>query len=447
MRRLIDWHLRGWKEDSRRKPLVLRGARQVGKTYAVRELGKTFSSMVEVNFELYPEAKTILEKNLLPDRIIWELGLLTKTTIVPGKTLLFLDEVQAAPNAILALRYFYEKMPELHVIAAGSLLDFALEQVGMPVGRVNTLYIYPLSLLEFLSATGNARFIDPIVRGEELSEALHREVMQLVASYLVVGGMPEAVMAWAKTKNPATVIDAQKQLVETYRQDFPKYSNKHQLKYVETLFNQIPHFIGEQFKYSSIHGEYKKRELAPCLDLLCHANVVHKVTHSAGNGVPLGAEINLERFKMIFLDVGMAQAMLGLDLAAWLLNPDKELVNRGPMAEAFVGQEFLCYGSPKWKNNLYFWKREVAGSLAEVDFLVDSKGAVIPIEVKSGQGSTLRSMHQFLVDHPKSQMGVRFWSQNYSKGEKIDSKPLYAVAIFAHADQYEAIKSLCLECG
>ena len=255
-------------------------------------------------------------------------------------------------------------MPELHVIAAGSLLDFALEKVGMPVGRVSMLYVYPLSFLEFLSATGNSIFIEPILRGQSLSDVLHNEIMQLVGHYLVVGGMPEAVIEWSKTKNPIVTLDSQKQLIETYRQDFPKYSKKHQLKYVETLFNQIPHFIGEQFKYSSIHGEYKKRELAPCLDLLCHANVIHKVTHSAGNGVPLGAEVNLERFKMVFIDVGISQAILGSDPTQWILTLDKELINRRAVVEAFVGQELLCYSTPKWKNELYFWKREVAGALA-----------------------------------------------------------------------------------
>jgi len=350
--------------------------------------------------------------------------------------------VQAAPNVILALRYFFEEIPALHVLAAGSLLDFALEKVGMPVGRVSMLYIYPLSFLEFLSATGNARFVAPILRGERFSDVIHDEVMQLLSHYLVIGGMPEAVMEWCHSKNPTKSVEAQRQLIETYRQDFPKYSKKHQIKYVETLFNQIPHFLGEQFKYSSVHGEYKKRELAPSLDLLCHANVVHKVTHSAGNGAPLGAEINFEWFKTIFVDVGMAQAILGLDLTQWLLSRDKDLVNRSPLAEAFVGQELLCYSNPKWKNELYFWKRESGGALAEVDYLFDNQGEIIPIEVKSGQGSTLRSMHQFLLQHPKSQKGIRFCSSNYSILEKIDSRPLYAVATLTHADQKEAAQEL-----
>lgn len=442
MKRLIDWHLKHWKESTKRKPLVLRGARQVGKTHAVRTLASSCESYVELNFELTPEAKNIFERDLVPERIIWELELLTQKTIIPGKTLLFFDEVQAAPQVITALRYFYELMPDLHVIAAGSLLDFAIEKVGMPVGRVNTLYVYPLSFLEFLSATGHASYIQAIMEERPLSDPNHDRLLDLLTQYFVIGGMPEVVLEWINTKKPAAIQDIQKELIETYRQDFPKYAKTHQTKYVDTLFHQIPHMIGQQFKYSAIHGEYKKRELAPSLELLCHANVIHRITHSSGNGVPLGAEAKLEHFKLMMLDVGISQALVGLDLPAWLLNPDKELVNRGAIAEAFVGQELLCYSSPKWKQDLYFWRREAKGALAEVDYLYDQNGIVVPIEVKSGHGSTLRSLHQFLFDHAKSPYGIRFSSQAHTSVDKLYSKPLYAVASLAHSDQKEAIQSL-----
>lgn len=442
MKRLIDWNLKTWKESKKRKPLLLKGARQIGKTYSVRQLGKKFDSFVEINFELVPEAKTIFEQDLKPQRIIWELELLTQTKIIPGKTLLFLDEIQTAPKVILALRYFYELMPDLHVIAAGSLIDFALEKVGMPVGRVNMLYVYPLSFIEFLIATDNIHFVEPILSQKPLSAVLHTQLLDFLGHYLAIGGMPEAVQAWIDTKDPRASYEAQKSLIETYRQDFPRYAKKHQLPYLDTLFNQIPHFIGKQFKYSALHGEYKKRELAPCLELLRHANIVHQITHTAGNGLPLGAEVNLERFKSIFIDVGLSQSILGLDLAAWFLNPDKDLVNRGTIVEAFVGQELLAYASPKAKADLYFWKRESKSSLSEVDYLVDFQSSVVPIEVKSGTGTTLRSMHQFLDEHKNSKFGVRFWAENYLTSDKIISKPLYAIASLAHQDQINAIMSL-----
>ncbi|MBF8263978.1 MAG: hypothetical protein HW387_1643 [Parachlamydiales bacterium] len=439
MKRLIDWHLTTWKDQVKRKPLLLKGARQVGKTYSVRQLGKRFESFVEINFELTPEAKTIFEKDLQPERILWELGLLAHTKIVPGKTLLFLDEIQAAPQAILSLRYFYELMPDLHVIAAGSLLDFAIEKSGMPVGRVSMLYVYPFSFMEFLSATQNGPFIEAILTKKPFSEILHNQLLDLLGQYLAIGGMPEVVRAWVETKDPRASYEAQKSLIETYRQDFPKYAKRHQIPYLEVLFNQIHHFIGKQFKYTAVHGEYKKRELAPCLNLLRMANVIHQITHSAGHGLPLGAEVNLERFKLISLDVGLAQGLLGLDLTAWFLNPDKDLINRGPIAEAFVGQELLSYASPKSKTELYYWKRESSGSLAEVDYLYDFQNTVLPIEVKSGHGTTLRSMHQFLDEHKKSTTGMRFSAENYSTSEKIISRPLYAVATLAHSDQTKAL--------
>lgn len=442
MKRLIDWHLKAWKEEKRRKPILLKGARQTGKTYSVRQLSKEFKSFVEINFELVPEARTIFERDLQPERISWELGLLTQKTIVPGETLLFLDEIQAAPQAILALRYFYELLPELHVIAAGSLIDFAIEKVGIPVGRVNMLYVYPLSFMEFLSATGNSQFIEAILKKQPLSEILHNKLLEILVHYMVIGGMPEVVCAWVETKDPKVSYEAQKALIETYKQDFPKYSKRHQLPYLDVLFNQIPHFIGKQFKYSAIHGEYKKRELAPCLDLLRRANVVHQITHSAGYGLPIGAEVNLDKFKVILLDVGISQALLGLDLMGWFLNSDKNLINHGCIAEAFIGQELLAYAAPNSKTELYFWKRESSGSLAEIDYLYCFQHEVLPVEVKSSHGSTLRSMHQFLKEHEKSKLGLRFWSENYLMSEKVDSRPLYAAATLAHADQEQALLSL-----
>ncbi len=442
MKRLVDWHLRTWKNKKERKPLLLKGARQIGKTYSVRQLGMEFDSLVEINFELTPDAKTIFEKNLDPKRIIWELELLLEKKIIPGKTLLFLDEVQAAPKAIIALRYFYEIMPSLHVVAAGSLVDFAVEKVGMPVGRVEMLYVYPLTFMEFLAALGNEALIDAILKKEKLSEVLHEKLLDLLGHYLAIGGMPEAIRAWVETKDPRASFEAQQSLVETYRQDFPKYAKRDELTSLDVLFNQIPQFIGKQFKYSQVHGNFKKKELLPCIELLKRANVIHQVTHTSGNGFPLGGQVNLNWFKIIFLDIGLCQNLLGLDLPTWFLNPDKDLINRGSIVEAFVGQELLAYGSPKSKQDLYFWKRESKSAQSEVDYVYGYKYKILPIEVKSGHGSTLRSMHRFLDEHEKSLLGVRFWAKNYSDSENIESLPLYAVATLSHLDQDEALSSL-----
>ena len=204
-KRIIDLHLLKWKEDRYRKPLLLRGARQVGKTYAVRRLGQTFTNFVEVNFEQLKEAALIFEKDLSPEKMIASLSILLKSSIIPGETLLFLDEVQEAPRAILALRYFYEELPSLHVIAAGSLLEFAIAKVGVPVGRITMLYMYPLSFMEYLAAIKNPIMVKTILNhppGTPIGEFIHGQILEQLGQYLSIGGMPEAVERWVETKDP-----------------------------------------------------------------------------------------------------------------------------------------------------------------------------------------------------------------------------------------------------
>jgi predicted AAA+ superfamily ATPase len=445
MKRLIDWHLLQWKDYRFRKPLLVRGARQVGKTYAIRKFGHHFENFVEINFEKITDAKYAFDKGLAPEKIIQGLIALTGKNIIPGKTLLFFDEVQECPAAIQALRYFHEEMPSQHVIAAGSLLDFTLEQIGIPVGRVSSFYIFPVSFIEFLVAIGQPLLAKAVLEqpiGVPMLEVIHRQLLDYVGQYFAIGGMPETVANWVSSKNPIDSFLVLQGLIDTYRQDFDKYAKKHQVKYLSALFDQIPRFIGNQFKYSEVHGEYKKRELAPCLGLLCKAGVVHKIHHSAGNGLPLSGEINLEWFKLISLDVALNQAILGSDLSPWFLNPKDAFSNQGSLVESFIGQELLCYSMPQRHTDLYFWKREQRTSRAKVDYLYDYKGQIIPIEAKSSQGSTLKSMRLFLEEHPKSPYGIRFSTHNYSILDKIDSRPHYAVVSLAHEEQKQALQFL-----
>jgi predicted AAA+ superfamily ATPase len=351
--------------------------------------------------------------------------------IIPGKTLLFIDEIQVVPKAITALRYFYEEIPELHVIAAGSLLDFALEQEGMPVGRVESLYVYPMSFLEFLFAIKGDILVSEILSHsveQELSDPVHHKILSLLGEYIAIGGMPGVVACWAETKDPIRCFSLQHAIIDTYRNDFVKYAKKNQIKYVNDIFNNIPQQLGKKFKFSEIEGDFRKRELTPALDLLATAGIVHKVTHSSGQGIPLGANVDPGNYKVIFLDIALAQAILGLNLADWFLNPTQQFVNKGAIAESFVGQELLAYANPHAKSNLYYWQRNAPSSSAEVDYLIQKGENIIPVEVKSGPGSTLKSMHMFLDSHSDSPFGIRFSTQNYSRHEKIDSLPLYAVA-------------------
>lgn len=434
MKRTVDTYLLQWKTDNKRKPLLLRGARQVGKTYAVRNLGKTFKNYIEINFELTPAMGDLFVKDLDPVRITRDITYSLEKEIIPGQTLLFFDEVQNAPQAIIALRYFYEMMPELHVIAAGSLLDFEIQNVGMPVGRVMSIYMYPLSFIEFLQATGHDLLAQEllVIHMQPLGQVVHTKALELVGNYIAIGGMPEAVLTWKETKDLGKCAVIHQTIINTYINDFGKYAKEFQIKYVSKLFINVPLQLGHQYKYSHVEGDYRKRELAPSLDLLETAGVIHKVYNTGGNGIPLGAEMDPARFKVIFLDIGLAQRLLGLKTTGWIVNPLQELVNKGELIESFVGQELLAYEDLFKKEQLYYWQRLALGSQAEVDYLIQKNEHVIPIEVKSGAGTTLKSMHAFLESRPKSPYGIRFSTQNYSEFEKIYSYPLYAIFSALH---------------
>ena len=321
-KRIIDLHLEKWKKDPFRKPLLLRGARQVGKTYAIKKLGLNFENFVEINFEKLDGVVEIFEKDLDPKKMILSLSLLLKVSIIPGKTLLFFDEIQVAPRAILALRYFYEEIPALHVIAAGSFLEFAIEKVGVPVGRISMLYMYPMSFLEYLVATQNILIAEEIVQhqsGVAIEEPIHSKIMELLGEYLSIGGMPESVARWVQTQDPSFSLKVLQQIGTTYRQDFEKYAKKAQVKYLEQLFRQIPQLIAKEFSYKEIHGEFRKRELAPALELLERAHSVHVIRHTSGQGLPIGSDVDFETFKVIYLDIGLCQALLGSDISIWFL--------------------------------------------------------------------------------------------------------------------------------
>jgi len=448
MKRIVDFFLLEWKnEQYDRKPLLLRGARQVGKTHAARALGKTFTSFVEVNLETDEDVRKIITQDLDPKRVIFQLSQYLKKDIIPGSTLLFIDEIQVVPKALTLLRYFYEIIPELHVIAAGSLLDFAIEQVGMPVGRISSLYMYPLSFLEFLVALGHERWAQLIVEHdirEPLLEPVHEKLLDLVGSYLAIGGMPAAVNAWVETQTPRRVKKVHSDLLDSYQQDFNKYGATHQIKYLDTLFHNALSQLSNKFMYARV-GEYQKRELAPALELLQKAGLVYPVVRSAGQGIPIGAQALLDDFKIIFLDVGLSQASLDLDIAPWFIDPLTAFVNKGEIVEAFVGQELLVYSDPIAKNRLFYWRKDNRNSHAEVDYLVQIKEQVVPIEVKSGTSLRIKSMHAFLNSHAQSTYGMRFSAHNYGIDERIYTYPLYAVSkpfLDVKKDVRDAIMSL-----
>jgi predicted AAA+ superfamily ATPase len=431
MKRLLYYDLLKWRNSSIRMPLLLRGARQVGKTHIVRQLGQKFKYYIELNFEKTPELAKIFEHDLDPIRITREISLALDIPVDPGNTLLFIDEIQEVPRAIIALRYFYEDMPKLHVVAAGSLVDFAIEQVGVPVGRISFLYMYPMSFIEYLCARDSQRLAIEIIQHEPtkpLSEVIHTKALRLLGEYMAIGGMPKVLHQWIARQDVQACSSVLKSIKNAYEQDFSKYAKKHEIKYVDLLFKHIPGLICQRFKYNQISSEFRKRELEPSLLLLEKAGILHQIIHSSGNGLPLGAEVDLRKFKLIPLDIGLNQAILGLELKDWFIDPTTAFVNKGNLSESLVGQELLAYSDPSDREQLYYWQREEKASNAEIDYLTVYHRNVIPIEVKSGHGAGMQSMRRFLQSHTASPYGIRFSAHNYSVYDHIHSYPLYAVA-------------------
>ncbi len=376
MYRFLEKELLKWKSSKVRYPLLLRGARQVGKTYLVEKFGKTeFSSYVSVNFEAQPDAIACFE-TLNPEEILLKLQLIVKKPIIPGKTLLFLDEIQACPKAIMALRYFKEKCPKLHVIGAGSLLEFALVQgkFSFPVGRVQFLYLKPLSFEEYFLARGKEIPLDELIDG---NNEIHDELMVLVKEYFLVGGMPAAVSNFCEGLHFEEMEKVHEILLSTYQADFSKYATAAEQKYLKVLFNGIFQEIAEHFKYSKIDPNIRSRELKTALDHLQWAGLVHPVYASSATGIPLSVQRKRSRFKVLFLDIGLVQHFLQIN-PRHVLEKNLLQINRGALAEQFVGQELLAYHSPYREGQLFYWENLKKSSDVEIDFLYEFEQSILP---------------------------------------------------------------------
>ncbi|MEI6411554.1 MAG: AAA family ATPase [Bacteroidota bacterium] len=430
-KRLIDSHLSAWKNSETRKPLILRGARQVGKSSAVRHLALQFEHFVEVNFEETPALKSVFSGALNPQQIIENLSIFFGAPITPGRTLLFFDEIQACPQAISSLRFFYEKMPELHVVAAGSLLEFALQSLpSYGVGRVRSLFLFPFSFDEFLSAVGEDLLLDAKRHAnaeQPLSDLLHNKLLDLLKRFLITGGMPEVVATYAKT---AQIIDSQSVLDDLYialRADFTKYKNSVPPSRLVEVFESVVQQAGGKFKYNKASASATQVQIKEALDLLMMAGWVLPVTHTAANGIPPGAEIDPKKRKMLLLDTGIFQRILGLNLADILFDPDSTFVNKGAIAEQFWGLEYLKYSSPYIPPALFYWHREAPNANAEVDYIIQQGADLLPVEVKSSTQGSMQSLRQFLKEKNKS-FGYRFSLENFSFYNYVKVMPLYAVS-------------------
>ncbi|WP_076792653.1 ATP-binding protein [Chlorobium sp. KB01] len=426
MFRFIDNDLRRWQESSRRKPLILRGARQVGKTWSLREFGKNcFESIALVDLERNKTLRQLFDGDLKATRITADLEVLLQQKITPGKTLLFFDEIQACPRAINALRYFYEEMPELHVVAAGSLLEFALEESSFPVGRVQFLNLNPLCFAEYLEAIGNAPAAKAVLGNPaDISPAVHELLREELKRYFFIGGMPEAVKAYLNNHSLRDAFEVQKEIAESYRMGFAKYTPKVDRFSLDSVFTSLPQHIGKQIKYARLGEGFSSLVLKKAFDALCLAQVARRVPSVDPSGLPLGATASAKLFKALMLDIGLLRYLSGMPNDIEYAKSDLLAIYRGAMAEQFVGQEMLV----SQQGGLYYWDRQAKSSSAEVDYLAVLAGKIHPVEVKSGATGSLRSLHLFLASFPECGKALVFSDRPFADlpEQKITFMPIYS---------------------
>ena len=419
-----------WRNDELRMPLILRGARQVGKTTLISEFGRNeFTQCVTLNFEQEPDLMECFA-TLKPDEIITSIQYKLHTQITPGDTLLFLDEIQECPNAIMSLRYFKEQMPDLHVIGAGSLLEFALQDHAfrMPVGRVQYLYLKPLSFREFLQVLGDQQFVEAISTAtinKPPTEVLHSELLKRLHLYTVLGGMPGVIQAYLHNHDLVACQSIQTGLMATYRDDFGKYASIANHKYLRQVFQEIPQLVGKQIKYVDISNEMRPRALKIAIEQLNQAGLIFPIYSSLASGLPLNALIETKKFKCLMLDVGLMSRTTRISIET-LLNEDLMLVNRGAFAEQFVGQELLAYMPDNETPELLYWSRDKPSSTAELDYLLQFNDQIIPIEVKAGKTGTLKSLRIFM-EEKNSKIGIKFSQNHLMYQNNILTIPLYMV--------------------
>jgi hypothetical protein len=430
-RRDIESELLRWKTDKNRQPLLVRGARQVGKSSVIRHFGKQFYNCLEINFDQQIQAKKIFEGSLNPHRICEELSLLYEQSIVPGETLLFLDEIQNCLPAISSLRYFYEQYPELHVVAAGSLLEFALSELpSFGVGRVSSLFLYPFSFGEFLDASGSALLRTAISGASPINPlpgSIHLKALDFYKRFLILGGMPKVISTYLEDHDLLKCQRLLDDLINAYEDDFAKYKKRVPSSVIREVFRSVVEQNGQKFIFSKSSPELNRLQVKGAIELLTMAGLVFTVTHTSANGIPLGAEINPKMRKYLVFDTGIFQRLLGLNLSEILLNNDFQSINKGNIAELNVGLELIKSVSCYQRLSLFYWQREAKNSNAEVDYLIQRGSIILPIEVKAGTKGTMQSLYLFM-DSKNSEKGIRISQENFSFYDRIEVFPLYAVS-------------------
>lgn len=410
-----------WKNDEERKPLVLRGARQVGKTWLMKEFGRNYyKSFVYFNFDEEDELKSVFETNKNPQRIIELLSMIGGKKILPGETLIIFDEIQECPEALNALKYFKEKANEYHVIAAGSLLGTLLAKPkSYPVGMVNLLDIYPLTFEEFLEATDPAlyAYYDSIQKEQQIEEIFHSRLLEAYNNYLIIGGMPECVASWAKHKDPARISQIQRELIEIYENDFSKHNGKVNSGRILMVFRSIVAQLAkpnEKFMYGAVREGGRARDFEEAIEWLVSAGMLNRVYNVSKMEHPLSAFDKLDQFKLFLFDTGLLKHMAGIDNSAILLKTDYQF--KGSLTENYVLQQL--------RGQFGVEPRYYSDKSSEIDFVLQYGTEIIPVEAKGGEDKSAPSFKRYIADrHPEH--ALRFSKRGYRKDGEITNIPLY----------------------
>jgi hypothetical protein len=424
MKRKIIQDLQVWKNQSKRKPLLLMGARQVGKTFALKKFGEQqYTNTIYINFEDNPRICKLFEASLEPKVILKALTIEMNTEIVEGKTLLIFDEIQECPEALNCLKYFCENAPEQHIVAAGSLLGVKLSHVkGFPVGKVQFLTLHPLSFLEFLEALNESRlkkFVEELGKIEPIVTNLHEKLLAHFKEYLFVGGMPEAVAEYIDSQNVSKVREIQNNILNAYSLDFAKHAPKELIMKINQVWNSIPNQLSKEnkkFIYSAIRDGGRAKEFEGALQWLIEAGLIHNTSLISTPKIPLSAYADINAFKIYLVDVGLLGAMA--NLSAKTLLHENELFQefRGSMVENYAAQELVHSNFP-----LFYWTSE---GRAELDFIIEQDDCIYPLEIKSGNSSKKKSLRVYGdTFHPK--LLIRCSPMNLRKDGDVLNCPLY----------------------
>lgn len=420
MRRNAIEDLIKWKSSEERKPMVLKGARQVGKTWLMKEFGKNYySSYVYFNFDEEDELKSIFEVNKNPYRIIELLSMIAGEKIISGETLVIFDEVQECPEALNSLKYFKEKANDYHVIAAGSLLGTLLAKPkSYPVGMVNLLDIFPLTFDEFLEAIDEPlyAYYCSIEKEQHIEEIFHNRLLEAYNYYLIIGGMPECVTSWVKYKDPARIARIQRELIEVYENDFSKHNGKVNSGRILMVFRSIASQLAkpnEKFMYGAVREGGRARDFEEAIEWLVSAGMINRVYNVSKMEHPLSAFDKLDNFKLFVFDTGLLKHMAGLDNSAILLKNDYQF--KGPLTENYVLQQL--------RGQFDIEPRYYSDKNSEIDFIIQYGTEIIPIETKGGEDKSAPSFKRYIEKKPEH--AIRFSKRGYLKNGLITNMPLY----------------------